>query len=217
MKLVLSCEHATNFIPKKYSSLFKNNSDVLQTHEAYDPGTLDLFKYFQDLANFSLHQQVSRLLIETNRSINHPKLFSRFSTSLGEQDKAELVKKYYQPYRDEIENIIIQLINEGYEVFHLSVHSFTPILNSVERNTDIGLLYDPARTAEKSLAKEYKSYLNRNGIYKVRMNYPYLGKADGLRRNTRNGSVMSDFMVSRIPPTAKPRRRKGRRKSHTRG
>ncbi len=179
MKLVLSCEHATNFIPPQYVEIFRIEKDVLQTHEAYDPGTLDLFHYLQSLAEFSLDQKISRLLIETNRSRHHSKLFSRFSTSLSERDKADLVQDFYSAYRDEIEKAVQKIIDSGEEVFHLSLHSFTPVLNSIERNAEIGLLYDTSRTSEKVISADLYAFFKKRTDLKLRKNYPYLGKADG--------------------------------------
>ena len=82
MKLVLTCEHANNFIPREYQFLFKDKESVLATHEGYDPGAFDLFQTLEPLADYAKFQKIGRLLIETNRSINHSSLFSRYSKVL---------------------------------------------------------------------------------------------------------------------------------------
>ncbi|MDR5590200.1 N-formylglutamate amidohydrolase [Christiangramia sp. SM2212] len=180
MKFLLTCEHAFSDIPKFYQELFKFDNHVLETHEAFDPGAFDLFKYLEPLADFSKYQRVGRLLIETNRSLHHPKLFSRFSQDLKNEDKQFLIQKLYQPYRDEIEKKIASWLKNGEKIIHISVHSFTPILNEIERNCDIGLLYDPARIREKEFCSEWKKKMKLINLgYSVRFNYPYLGKADG--------------------------------------
>ncbi len=72
------------------------------------------------------------------------------------------------------------VIDSGEIILHLSVHSFTPILEGKKRKTAIGLLYDPARIAEKNFCKEIKNELHKQlPEIKIRFNYPYLGKADG--------------------------------------
>src|SRR5690606_41948935 len=71
MKLVITCEHGGNFVPKKYQPLFKKQETVLQTHRGFDPGTLDLFQYLKPLSHFSIFSDTSRLLIELNRSLHH--------------------------------------------------------------------------------------------------------------------------------------------------
>ena len=52
MKLVITCEHAEAFVPEKYTALFKDDPGVLETHEAFDPGTLDLFLSLKPVADF---------------------------------------------------------------------------------------------------------------------------------------------------------------------
>ena len=63
--------------------------------------------------------------------------------------------------------------------FHLSVHSFTPVLEGTVRKLNIGLLYDPSRSREKAWCVEVKRNLKEHG-FRVRLNYPYRGTADGL-------------------------------------
>ncbi|SDR80704.1 N-formylglutamate amidohydrolase [Gramella sp. MAR_2010_147] len=188
MKLVLSCEHAFPDIPGKYRYLFDHEPEVLKTHEAYDPGAFHLFQELEQLAEFSKYQSIGRLLVETNRSTFHKNIFSRYSKKLSKLDHTKILESYYTHYRTEIENKIEEFIHSGNTVLHLSVHTFTPVLHEVERNCDIGLLYDPGRYSEKEFCKDWKTaILIENPDLKVRYNYPYLGKADGftttLRKN----------------------------------
>lgn len=179
MKLILSCEHGGNKIPEKFKYLFKNNEDVLETHRGLDLGALDVFKHLKPLAEASFFSKTSRLLIELNRSLHHKNLFSEFSKSLSKEEKKEVIKEYTS-YRNSVENTIQELMNQKETVVHLSVHSFTPVLNSVERNCDIGLLFDSRKTKEKAFCKLLKSELiSEEPTLNVRYNYPYLGKADG--------------------------------------
>lgn len=180
MKLVFSCEHGGNNIPEKYLELFKNAGAALNSHRGIDYGALDLFEFCKNLSDYSKKNTVSRLLIELNRSKHHPSLFSEYSKKLNEKDRVELLCEIYDPYRNDIEKEISNLIKSGEEVLHLSFHSFTPILDRVERNAGLGLLYDPARASEKTIAKKIKSLLTLSlPQLKIRFNYPYLGKADG--------------------------------------
>jgi len=71
-------------------------------------------------------------------------------------------------------------------VIHISSHSFTPVLDGKARNADIGLLYDPARHGEVALCERWKNALTALAPHlKVRRNYPYAGKGDGLTRHLR--------------------------------
>ena len=63
---------------------------------------------------------------------------------------------------------------------HFSIHSFTPRLGHKVRNTDIGLLYDPARKTERKLCISLQDTMREiSGEWNVRRNYPYRGNADG--------------------------------------
>ena len=180
MKLVLTCEHAYNNIPRKYQGLFLKAEKILNSHRGYDPGALELFKTLEELAYFSQVQETGRLLVEVNRSIKHPQLFSEFTKKLPRREKLEVLDTYYFPYRNSVETQISRLIEKGEKALHLSVHTFTPYLNEEVRNTGIGLLYDSSRKMEKHFCKNFKRYLNeQNPHLKIRFNYPYLGKADG--------------------------------------
>lgn len=186
MKLVLTCEHACNLVPLEYKYLFNNNPGVLETHRGFDPGAFDLFQHLKGLAAYNRFHMESRLLIEVNRSLHHPALFSEFTRNLPLEIKHNLINKYYAPYRADVEKAISELIASGEEVLHLSIHSFTPLMEGKVRNADIGLLYDPSSKKEKKFCKELKRKLfEMEGSYKIRSNYPYRGTADGFTTNLR--------------------------------
>jgi len=93
--------------------------------------------------------------------------------------KQKIIEKYYLPYRNEIEQQIHNYLSEGEEVLHISLHSFTPILNGRKRNADLGFLYDPKRTSELYWVKKMIDYFDKSTNLKIRRNYPYFGTADG--------------------------------------
>ncbi|CDF78321.1 N-formylglutamate amidohydrolase [Formosa agariphila KMM 3901] len=180
MKLLLTCEHGGAYIPNRFESYFINEKTTLQTHRGFDIGALDVFKYLKPLASFSNFSETSRLLIELNRSLHHKDLFSEYTKTASNETKQRLISGYYLIYRNAVEGYIKKQIDKGETVLHLSVHSFTPILNGIERQTDIGLLYDSAKSEEKAICKQFSTELLRlNPKLKVRYNYPYLGTADG--------------------------------------
>lgn len=187
-KLFLSCEHASNAIPKEYYNLFSTYSELLQSHSGYDIGAeliYDAFKAQIDAA-YSIKGSYSRLLIELNRSLHNSKLFSTITKPLSSSIKAEIIHHYYAPYRASIQEKIRKYINEGNTVIHLSLHSFTPNLNGVKRTADIGLLYDPANSLEKNLCCDWKLNLKESlPQLTTKLNYPYLGKSDGLTTHLR--------------------------------
>jgi len=70
-------------------------------------------------------------------------------------------------------------------VLHIATHSFTPILKDIERNADIGFLYNPERFNEKLISNEWKRCVRELSGLRVRFNYPYRGKPDGLTAHFR--------------------------------
>lgn len=175
-KFILSCEHGGNKIPEGYKECFIDAKSVLNTHKGIDFGTLDLFKELHSYFDYSHSNDLCRLLIEFNRSLHHPKLFSEYSAQISKKEKENVIETFYNPYRKGFVDFIDKSIKN--QIIHLSLHSFTPVLHSEIRNADIGLLYDPSKKQEKEVAKVFKKILSDLG-YKVRFNYPYLGTADG--------------------------------------
>ena len=181
IKYIITCEHAGNKIPGEYSGLFHGSGGLLQTHRGYDIGIFDVFKSFNDEFNYpSFYSLNSRLLIDLNRSLNNRNLFSSFTRQLDKENRDRIITLYYKPLRDKVEQKIASFIKEGYKVYHIAFHSFTPVLNEQVRNADIGFLYDPKSKYEKTFCLEWKNELLKiDSILKIRFNYPYLGTADG--------------------------------------
>lgn len=181
MKLIITCEHGGNEIPPAYHAFFQHQQQALNSHRGYDQGTLDLFEEVKFLVDFSLKSEVSRLLVELNRSLHHRQLFSEISKKFSAEIKEEILQLYYFSYRNSVEKQIETWIRFHEKVIHLSLHSFTPIFNGIERNADVGILYDSSKTNEKNFSKNFKLQLQQElPGFKIRFNYPYLGKADGL-------------------------------------
>lgn len=191
--LLLSCEHGGNRVPKEYQPLFKEAEDVLKSHKGWDPGALPLAKAIQEAFSLPLfNETTTRLLIELNRSLHHPSLFSTYTSQLDNETKNKLINQYYIPYRESVEEKIGELTSANHSVVHLSIHSFTPVFQDVERNCEIGLLYDPKREQEKAFCTAWKRKIQeQEKDWRIRMNYPYKGTADGfttyLRKRFKTG------------------------------
>jgi predicted N-formylglutamate amidohydrolase len=182
-RIILTCEHGGNRIPALYTRLFDTPTArrALQSHRGYDLGALPLARAIARALHAPLRfSTVSRLLVELNRSIHHPALFSAFVRPLSRQERQTIVERHYLPFRVPVEQDIRRAINAGLTVLHLSIHSFTPILRARVRRADIGLLYDPRRRTEAELCRRWQRILRgRSPAITVRRNYPYRGDADG--------------------------------------
>ncbi len=180
MKMILSCEHATAAVPEPYVELFAGAPHVLETHRGYDIGALEVAKAVEGLADGAFYGGCSRLLIDLNRSRQHPRLFSEFSHGLPEAEKEAIIARWYSPFRDAALRAVKEVLASRVPLLHLSVHSFTPVLDGVVRTNDIGILYDPQRQAEKDLARRLgQAILAADPGLSVRMNSPYHGTSDG--------------------------------------
>jgi predicted N-formylglutamate amidohydrolase len=179
--LLLSCEHGGNRVPRQFAELFHGRRRLLDSHRGYDAGALDLARRCaRQLETPLIHATVTRLLIDLNRSLHHRRVFSEITAPLPEETKAAIIADHYLPYRGRVQQAIERLADAG-RVVHVSVHSFTPVLGGLRRTADVGLLYDPSRPGEAAFAERWKQALaERRGDLRVRRNYPYLGKADGL-------------------------------------
>lgn len=193
--LVVSCEHAVNTVPVAYQKQFAPYPHLLDSHNSIDFGALSIARYFQQVFNCDFIQaQATRLLIDCNRSLTHPRSFSEVTIGLPQAEKQQLIQQYYLPFRQEVIAKIKDQMAQGRQVLHLSIHSFTPILNAIERNADIGFLYDPRRVSEKTIARDWQQQLKQyNPQLRVRMNYPYLGVSDGFTSALRKQFPDQDY------------------------
>lgn len=201
--MLVTCEHGGNRVPKEYRALFAGRKSLLATHRAYDPGALALARELARAFDAPLvASTVTRLLVELNRSPGHPQLYSELTRTLPPSEKARIVARYYDPYRREVEQRVARATAARRRVIHISAHSFVPVLNGSTRNADIGLLYDPARAAERALCARWSQSIGaRASRLRVRRNYPYRGYADGLtthlrRRFRRRGYVGIEIEVN---------------------
>jgi predicted N-formylglutamate amidohydrolase len=191
---LVTCEHGGNRVPAPLRPLFRGHRALLATHRGFDPGARalagDLAVAFDAPVVTST---VSRLVVDLNRSIGHPQLFSPVTRALPRDVRATIVARHYEPYRQEVERRVAQAVALGRRVIHVSSHSFTPVLGGQVRRADVGLLYDPSRRGEVALCARWKAALAmRDPALRVRRNYPYAGKGDGL----------TAYLRRRFPPEA---------------
>lgn len=187
MRILVTCEHGGNKIPRSLQGLFKDQKTLLQTHRGYDIGALPVAKALSLSLDCPLrYQDVSRLVIDCNRSLHHRHVFSPITDELGSELKDKLVTQVYRSYRQDVEVQIASWIKSGANVVHLSIHSFTPSLHGVVRRAEIGLLYDPRRAFEMKVVGVLQQELQRyDPAWRVRRNYPYRGRADGFTTHLR--------------------------------
>jgi predicted N-formylglutamate amidohydrolase len=192
--VLLTCEHGGNDVPYEYQHLFEDARHVLETHRGWDIGILPFAEEMaRTLQAPLISSTVSRLLVELNRSLGHPDLFSEFSERLPKTARQELLQKYYFPHRDTVAQAVKNALEYG-QLFHITVHSFTPELNGQVRNADITFLYDYRRKSERQLAELWQKEIEGEMDVRVRRNYPYRGHTDGLTSALRKRWPESDYV-----------------------
>src|SRR5690606_20077647 len=107
--------------------LFAGRSRLLESHRGHDAGSMAMARRLASRTGAMLiTASVTRLLVDLNRSIGHPRLFSELSRRLPPADRELLLRRHYWPYRRRIERWIAGQIAQGRRVVHVSSHSFTP-------------------------------------------------------------------------------------------
>lgn len=178
---LITCEHGGKRIPAGYRDCFKEQATRLQSHHGYDAGALRLARDMAQHLNAPLiYSTTSRLLVDLNRSRRHPRLHAPAIRQLPAARRQQILERHYLPFRAQAQSVIADAIASGRQVIHISSHSFTPLLEGQVRNADIGLLYDPSRSAELALCRHWQARLRaRQAGLRVRRNYPYRGISDG--------------------------------------
>lgn len=181
---LITAEHASRAVPARWARVFEGNESVLDTHRAWDPGSADLARSLATALNAPLLLgEVTRLLVDLNRSDGHPRHLSAFSKVLPTAERNELIQTIWAPHWQEYAGTVRRLPGQ---VIHIACHSFTPVLDGKVRSTDIGLLYDPSREPEKAWCKMLQAAIRSHlpGL-KVHMNQPYRGTSNGLGQQHR--------------------------------
>ena len=184
---LITCEHGGNRIPVPYRRLFRGQRALLESHRGYDPGALVMARGLASAIGAPLvTSTVSRLLVDLNRSIGHRQLFSAATRGASLMVRERILEQHYRPYRAQVERLVRRSVSRGGRVIHISSHSFTPELDGKVRRADVGLLYHPGRHGEAGLCARWKAALAVIAPeLRVRRNYPYAGKGDGLTSHLR--------------------------------
>lgn len=199
-RLIISCEHAGNDVPEEYRHLFKHGRDTLQTHRGIDIGALDLTNAIAKKMEQEAHlHTVTRLLVDLNRSVQSPTLFSEFTRDEPLEVREDIFDRYYRPHREKVKAEIKKVIDQDYQAIHVGVHTFTPIWKNKEREVDVGFLFDPRSDQEQQFCWRWRKELNHLlPDLTLRMNEPYRGTMDGFTTYLRRQFPQNDYLGMEI-------------------
>lgn len=179
-RLVLVCEHASNWIPPAYHALGLDEA-ARRSHAAWDPGALGVAESLSRMLNAPLVSGcVSRLVYDCNRPPEAedavPAVSEIFAvpgnTGLTEKARAERVEMVYRPFRQRLEQVLSAAPRDAVLV---TVHSFTPVYHGHQRTTEIGILHGDDPRLAKTMMEIAEKFTRR----RVRLNDPY-GPQDGV-------------------------------------
>jgi predicted N-formylglutamate amidohydrolase len=195
-RLLITCEHGGRRVPPRYRALFRGHEALLATHRGWDFGALLLAREMAAAFDAPLiASTTTRLLVDLNRSIGHPRLYSEVTRPLPEPERRAILARYYLPHRERVDAAVRAALTEGGRALHIASHSFTPVWHGEVRRVDVGMLYHPARRAEAEVARRWLVELGRlRPDLQLRRNYPYHGRSDALSSVLRRRHSDDDYL-----------------------
>ena len=182
-RLLILCDHASNYVPPEFGSLGLSPAEF-ERHIAYDIGmrgvTLALARLLGAPAVLS---RFSRLVIDPTRGEDDPTLLMRLSdgavvpgnAKAGPDEIARRVARFHRPYHDAISAQLDAIVDAGDTPVILSMHSFTPAWKGAPRPWHVGLLWD----RDDRLTRPLLEALGREPGLIVGDNEPYDGALVG--------------------------------------
>lgn len=178
-RLLITCDHASRHIPTEYAALGVEES-LLHRHIAWDIGAGDVSRRLAALLDCpAILCGTSRLLIDCNRQFDDPTLIPPVSDgvevpgnqAIGETERADRIRRWFRPYHAEIERRIVAHRAQGRLPAMIAIHSFTPVMDGIERPWQAGLLF----RGDERLARPLLDELRRDPNLVVGENQPYSG------------------------------------------
>ena len=148
--MVLIADHATRFIPRVLGNLGLDEASLLR-HIAWDIGIAEVTRALAGhLKVTAVLSRFSRLVIDPNRRLNSPASIPEESDGvpipgnrgLTPEARARRVATFFDPYHAAIQGAIRAHMNAGRHPVLVSMHSFTPVMDSRERPWKIGILWN---------------------------------------------------------------------------
>ena len=159
------CDHASNRFPAAYGDLGLPASERIR-HIAWDPGALAVSMRLSELLDAPVvHATTSRLVIDCNRFTDADTVIPELSEyteipgnkNISATDRAERIARYYVPYHDAIDRLLVTRKAKGLETTLVCMHSFTPVFKGFARPWPIGILPAPDETYGRALFDALKA------------------------------------------------------------
>jgi predicted N-formylglutamate amidohydrolase len=177
---VITCDHASNFVPSEFGGLGIKAADLLR-HIAWDPGAQGVALAMSRRLDAPLVcGAVSRLVIDCNRPLDAADLMSQTSETtiipgnlgMDAGQRAERIARFHQPFHFAVEAQVRRSLTRAPAPGVIAVHSFNPVYKGVSRPWEIGIIHDD----DDAWAHGIVERLNALGGLTVGVNEPYSPK-----------------------------------------
>ena len=167
--VVISCDHASNRIPKAFQQLGLAD-EHLQQHIAYDIGALQVANALAKFFNFPLiSSNYSRLLVDLNRHPHDPSAIPEVSdeivipgnSGLTEEQRQNRLSDYFYPYHNRHSELVDNASDDYKNPFVLAIHSFTPEMQSIARPWHYGVLWGHSQNLSSKFVKRLQQLPGR--------------------------------------------------------
>lgn len=176
--ILFICDHASNKIPKEMEHLGLADYQLGRSL-AWDIGAWKVAKELSDRLSAPLiGSGYSRLVIDCNRPLDAIDCIPSQTEGvcipgnmhLDEAQRKQRIEHIYWPYHRAIREKIIAMQNSSGPISLISIHSFTRVMQGVERPWHIGITYNSQSRLSSLLLK----HLNCNGgKFCIGDNQPY--------------------------------------------
>jgi predicted N-formylglutamate amidohydrolase len=189
-RLVLSCEHASNRLPAPIRA-GRQDKPWMATHWAYDIGAAELVREIvRNTGSVAVLSRFSRLVCDANRDPSDPTVIVprveqhrlSFNELLSPHERALRIDRYHTRFHERLDSLIERRLPQGGDVVLVSVHSFVPALNGLQRELDVGVLFNPYEAIASRLARS----LEERGLVAA-LNEPYSGRRGLIYSAERHG------------------------------
>lgn len=178
---LLVCDHASKTFPRGMQQLGVADW-VLEKHVACDIGAAALTRALS--ARFDAPAVLagySRLIVDLNRQLDHSSAFIKVSDGIAipgnidmsERERQQRIDTFFTPYHQAVSQQLARYLQAGHIPALISIHTCTPVFNSMVRRWHIGVMWDEDGRVARPLIDTLAS---SNPDICVGDNEPYSGK-----------------------------------------
>jgi predicted N-formylglutamate amidohydrolase len=176
-RFVLFCDHASNYIPPELHDLGLPPSELAR-HIAWDIGAAGVTEALSEIFDApAILCGASRLVVDCNRHLDASDLMPGISDGteipgnlhLDEAARAARIERWFHPYHDAVESVLLERQARGVPSIAVSIHSMTDSLAGERRPWQIAL----SSHLDRSLTGPVLAALRHPGDVVVGDNQPY--------------------------------------------